>query len=408
MKPFNIRKLIIFFSVLYLSFVIFVFDAEAAILEVGQGKTYSTIQAAADVAQPGDTVLVYDGNYTGFMIQNSGTALAPITFKANGSNVYITSRNPYTSDAINVESWNANPANYIIIDGFKISNSPRDGIRVVGGRGVIIRNNIITNSQRFGILSGWTPEIQILNNISSNNNEHGIYVSNSNVIDDIPIVRGNIVFNNRQNGIQINGDICEGGDGLIRKAIVENNIIYNNNWKGLSLISISDSIVQNNLIYNNGISAGAGGIHIVQQVACPDIGIVYSNNNSVINNTVVEPRIAAIRINANNVNNVLFNNICISNNPIVLEGTGNYVDATSNLQRSSPSGIFVNSGAGDYHLSFGSPAIDTGRASYSGKNAPTVDIEGRLRPIALGFDIGAYEYGSDTIPPSPPRNLNVQ
>ena len=52
----------------------------------------------------------------------------------------------------------------------------------------------------------------------------------------------------------------------------------------------------------------------------------------------------------------------------------------------------------DYHLQFGSPAIDSGSAS----GAPSTDIEGIRRPIdipglgvdrpGVGYDIGAYEF----------------
>lgn len=45
---------------------------------------------------------------------------------------------------------------------------------------------------------------------------------------------------------------------------------------------------------------------------------------------------------------------------------------------------------GDYHVQIGSPAIDNGTAT----GAPSIDLEGHLRPQGNGYDIGAYEYGS--------------
>ena len=39
--------------------------SDDAVRCVGAGQEYSTIQAAANAVKPGDTVLVFDGNYTG-------------------------------------------------------------------------------------------------------------------------------------------------------------------------------------------------------------------------------------------------------------------------------------------------------------------------------------------------------
>ena len=44
-------------------------------------------------------------------------------------------------------------------------------------------------------------------------------------------------------------------------------------------------------------------------------------------------------------------------------------------------------GAGDYRLRSSSPALDQG----SGATAPTMDIDGRARPLGRGIDLGAYE-----------------
>jgi hypothetical protein len=49
--------------------------------------------------------------------------------------------------------------------------------------------------------------------------------------------------------------------------------------------------------------------------------------------------------------------------------------------------LFVNPGAGDYHLRPNSPAINEGTATH----APAVDYEGHPRPANASYDIGADE-----------------
>ncbi len=370
-----------------------------------QSQPWLTLQHASDVAVAGDTVLVNDGTYAGFCNwDNSGTAALPITYKANGSNVIINSRNPSTSDNINIEN-----VNYIVVDGFKVQNSPRAGIRIVNNTGVIVKNCICSNNTEWGIFTAFAFQIQILNNTCyGSTNQHGIYVSNSNLAHDAPIVRGNTCYNNYQNGIQLNGDLYSGGDGIIQDALIENNIVHDNGWKGFSLISMQDSIVRNNLVYNNGTrNAGAGGIHLVEE---PGTG-QHSSNNTVDNNTVIEPRIAGIRMNSGSTNNTVFNNIVISSSQIIDEDGGNLVDTTSNVRSTSTTGLFVNAASNDYHLILSSSAKDTGKSSYNSKSAPTQDCVGESRPQGSAYDVGAYEYvvsgASDTTPPSAIANLSA-
>ena len=359
---------------------------------------WRTVQKAANTVAAGDTVNVVDGNYAGFMIQTSGTSTQPITFKAMDHGANITSRNPTTTDGINIESWSGGAASYIIVDGFNVYNQSRMGIRAIAGTGIVIRNNIVHDNVDCGIFSGNTPSIQVLNNTTYANGSslfsHNIYISNA--LSDGPVIRGNTIYgSNVGAGLQLNGDWQEGGDGFIDHAVIENNIVHDNASKGMSLISVRYATIQNNTLYGNGINGGAGGIHIVDQ-----LGQNFSIDNVVVNNTIAETNFVAVRINASNVNNVVFNNVTIGG--VVFEGTGNYQSNNS----TSTSG-FVNYAAHDYHLTSTSANVDAGLASYRTAAPPAVDMAGVSRPQGNAYDIGAFEFGAAPVPPRAPTNVRV-
>jgi parallel beta-helix repeat protein len=362
------------------------------------GSAFLTIQKAVNLTNAGDTVMVADGDYTGFYVDRTGTAAAPITIKAigTGANIihplwrgYLTNPPTERTDGINIEAYSPDYASYITVDGFKVYGMPRIGIRAVGGTGVIIKN-CTSHNNVMGILTGNTPNIQILSNITYSNgnttNDHNIYVSNAE--SDGAIIRGNLIYNSTSgNGLQLNGDPPSGGDGFIDNALIENNIIYGNTQKGMSLICVRSCRIQNNIIYNNGMSAG--GIHIVDQ-----LDTHYSTGNIVVNNTIDETNyIAAVRINSGSTNNYVFNNVALgASGGIVFEGTGNF---QNNNLTTTPT--FVNRAGRDYRLVSGSAAINAGVASYMTYSAPALDFLGASRPANSLFDIGAYEFGA-TIP----------
>jgi parallel beta-helix repeat protein len=345
---------------------------------------WRTLQYAADSVQAGDTVLVGNGTYQGFMIQAHGNPGASIIFKAQSTGANITTPNTHTNDGVNIESYGSNPADYVTIDGFNVYNQPRMGIRAIGGTGIVIKNCTSHNNVSNGIFSGNTPNIQVLNNTVYSNGssqfEHNIYLSNA--LSDGAVVRGNRIYNsNTGNGLQLNGDYAMGGDGYIDNALIENNIVYGNSKKGMSLISVRYGQIQNNIIYNNGVSAG--GIHLVEEGSS-----YYSTGNVVVNNTIDEPNIACVRINDNNTDNLLFNNICIGSRGIAFEGAGNF--SSNNYTSGTGTGVFVSWVNHDYHLIQNSPAIGYGVSSSLSHAAPTVDFDNI--PRTAGFDAGAYEY----------------
>ena len=365
---------------------------------VGSGQQYTTIQAAANVAVAGQTVLVMPGTYSGFQSVNSGTATAPISFQASGSNVIINSASDSSGDCVNIQS-----TDYVVVNGFNVTGCGRAGIRVALATGVVISNNVVTNCAEWGIFTGFTPKIQILNNkTSGTTGQHGIYVSNSDVPNDNPVIQGNQSWGNAGNGIQVNGDCTTldpngYSDGVISGALIQNNLVYGNQLKGFSLIDVQSSVIQNNISYNNGLSGAAGGIHLAEQSGCPNDP---SSNNVIVNNTLVEPNIAGIRITTG-TDNVVFNNIAVSSEPIVDESGGpNSIDPASDIETASTAGLFVNAASNNYQLASGSPAIGAGVASYSGDSAPKTDYLGNTRPQpANRWDSGAYEYVGSVSPP---------
>jgi parallel beta-helix repeat protein len=355
-----------------------------------EATSWKTLQHAADQVVAGTLVLVADGTYAGFrsIPNHGGTKEAPIIFKASGKNAVINSRNARTPDNINIEQ-----TDYIVIDGFIVKDAKRGGIRVAESTGVVIRNNQVGPCQTWCIFTAFSVGVQVLNNKAFDAVEqHGIYVSNSSSPNDNPVIRGNVMHGNGRSGIQVNGDCYTPNshgesDGIISGAVIENNVVYGNTAKGMSLVSMQDSVVRNNLIYAN--KGGAAGIHLTDEPGCGK----PSHRNTVVNNTIMESQIAGIRITDSAAGNILFNNIVmsVSKGPIIDEVEGSRIDKDSNLLVRSLSGLFVNPDRSDYHLLPESPARDKGKALYEGKPAPESDFEAILRPQGKQIDIGAYE-----------------
>ena len=405
-----------------------------------EGEPFETIQRAASLVGAGDTVIVRAGRYAGFQLgwdfPQNGTATEPITFRADPGAI-IESRNSKTADGINLEG-----ASYVVIEGFTVDNAANDitraCIRTVQGRNVTVRDNDVSGCGTWGLFTSHSDYVRIEGNKTSFNNtgpsdHHGIYVSNATVS---PVIVGNEIAGNWGNGLHMNGDLSQGGNGLITGARIERNTIYGNGKNGGSGINcdgVQSSLIRNNLLYDNHSS----GISLYRIDAAAG-----AKNNKVINNTV---RMAAdgrwaVNIKNGSTGNMVSNNVLLHDGPrgainIVpdsLSGfTSDYNAATDRFSKddgesfitlaqwrnatsqdgnsfvSTPAALFVDAVANDYHLSATSPAIDAG----SSTNAPDVDVEGNARPYGSAYDIGAYEFGS-TSPPAPdttpPEISNVQ
>lgn len=384
----------------------------------GPSQEYATVQAAADVVKPGDTVVVHDGSYAGFQVDVSGTPSSPIYFYAKSSQVSITSP-AATGDGIRLQN-----VSNVTIDGFAIVSPPQRCIAARGATpdapmvGLTVRKNRCTGAGVEGFyLSEVANSLVEDNDVSGAGSQgdtrsHCIYLANAG--SDGTTLRRNVLHGCKaaeSNGIHFNGDLSVGGDGIVSGLTVEANVIYDNAQNGLNLDGVQDSLFQNNVVYGN--SRNALRAYAIDAAKGP-------KNLRVVNNTLLaEASGWALKLSEDEGGHVVFNNVLIGSSGAISMAASPGFKSDSNAVSdqlsadgessviglaawkalgfdsgsfvASPSALFVSAATGDLHLVAGAPAIDKGSASLSGVVAPALDAWGGPRPQGAGFDIGAHE-----------------
>jgi parallel beta-helix repeat protein len=384
---------------------------------------WATIQHAVETIGAGDTILVGSGTYTGARIENSGLAGMVKTLRADtGAHVLLNApgpKNRHTS-ILEVENFSFT-VKYWTIDGFEIANSPKYGVDLRVTDSITVQNCTVHNSVATGIFTAFSSHPLISNNVSYSNGEHGIYHSNS---GDSPTIRGNQIHHNHAAGIHMNGDISQGGDGIISNAVVEKNVIWENGvggGSGINCDGVDDSIFRNNLLYSN--HASGISLYVIDGAHGSSRNLVYNNTilmasdgrwavniaksgakkkasptgNKVFNNILYETNTARGSIDTYSANvsgfqsdyNVVVNRFSVNDGTTTIslaswrQQTGQ--DAHSII--ASPTDLFVDPANNDYRLKQGSPAVNAGTALAQ----VTDDIAGTARPQGGLYDIGCYE-----------------
>ncbi len=424
---------------------------------------WATLQRAANQVVAGDEVIVSAGTYAGFNLglPHTGTQSAAITFRATPGVVVNIAAVPFNGQTHRARI-NLDTVAYIIIDGFEVvgtndQRSSKAGIRMVAPPGstpqtagfITIRNCHVHDNGEWGIFSGHVHNIIIEDCLIHDTvDEHGIYLSNS---GDNHVIRRNVIHSNSSNGIHLNADESQGGDGVITGVLVESNTIRNNGGgsvyinaagttinspgggSGVNCDGVQNSVIQNNLFDNN----HASGISLYRID-----GRLPASNNVVVCNTIINGSPAdtrarwCINISDASTGNVIFNNILLNYHPFrgsvivtadsLLGGSGLFCDNnvvmdrfdadgdgpgptltlaqwrtqtgldtnTVSLPTSAWSDLFAGLPGVDFRLSPMSLARDTGAATLNGTLAPTSDLLGVPRPSGSAFDIGAFEFGT--------------
>jgi hypothetical protein len=353
---------------------------------------FKTIQKAADIVNPGDTVILRNGTYTGGSesvaeIRRSGTSSQWITFKSeNLWGAILDGRNFATAHGLLVSPG----AGYVRIEGLQIQKTIVGGISAnENTHDIYYYRNLLhdigrictdTSGGQVGFRdkttsARFTYDSNVLHTIGRLHPEDGCSLSTG-------------YYKNHDHGLYLWG----------RDIKVINNIFYNfrSGWAIQSAEGARDWVVANNTFaFPNPNREG----HIV---------LWDGNTNFVIaNNVFYQPKTAAIFLEpcGGKSNIVVRNNV--STGGMLFDGdsggsTCSGITVTNNKTSTDPK--LADPGGVNFRLTSSSPAINEADGSVS----PAVDHEGATRPQGGGYDIGAFEFGSSGAQvPAPPGMLQV-
>ncbi|TWJ21604.1 sigma-70 family RNA polymerase sigma factor [Micromonospora endolithica] len=382
-----------------------------------------TLRRAAQLTEPGDTVLVDDGEYVApgrpdvLPIERSGTADRWITWAAL----------PGARPVVRTTSWNGIRirASYVTVAGFtvtglrdELSAAQREAARrgdtsdpAISGNclsvaelrnadpprrphHVVVWGNTVTDCPLNGISAQFADHVTIAHNVAARNawwsplGGSGISVKNTWNSDNSTgvkmVVRGNVTYDNQNLVPSVGTGKITDGNGIIvestdntdfrgaplfqtpyaGRTLVENNVSYRNGGRGINVFRTAHVDVVNNTLYRN---AAHPDIDI-------DLAVTDSRDVQVVNNVVV-PGPASPAAAVSRSTRVRFDH------NLLVGRTLGVADAA----RLGGDPRFVDPAAGDFRLRPGSPAVD------SGAEGPATDVRRVARTGRV--DRGAFESG---------------
>ncbi len=394
-------------------------------------QPFCTIGAAAAKVTAGQMVQVAAGTYTeSVSVTHSGTSSAPIAFTAapgatvtltGGSNGFNLSGVSWvtvngfvvtkTTDYGIVASSSSNVTisnNHVSYAGQPVSGKTRAGIRLSGVSSSTVSGNVSDHNSDYGIaLVGGSTGVTVSGNTTYNNAEGyqraaagiRLYSSPGNV------VAGNVSHDNEDSGIE-----CYTGS---NNTLLYDNVTYNNGDHGIDDYQTTGQRIIANTVYKN-VTAGIN-------VEGGSTGATVANNLSV-DNGINSPRTHSdIRIESGSTAGTTmdYDLAYLTTSDTLLIWDSVSYSSLSTFQAKTgqeqhglqADPLWANRAGGDFHLTAGSPAIDSANSGVSGQ--PFTDVEGRGRvdhpntpntgagPRTYD-DRGAYEFGGTINGDTPP------
>lgn len=402
-------------------------------------SAFATIQRAANLTNPGDTVYILDGTYTPVdnegvvTITRSGTAAAYIIYAAypgHQPRLYV----PKTANA-----WNAvliAGASYIKVEGLTIQgdndnityteayNNRSGSSPTYNTNCILVRQNNTTNARPHhieirgntvskcpggGIATEYVDYITIEDNVVHSNAWYAVYANsgislfhswNFDTTTGVKnIIRRNVSYNNEGFIPWVNTGSISDGNGIIvddnkhtqdrgeaaytGRTLVENNLVFNNGGSGIHAYASAHVDIINNTAYLNSRSPAL------------DYGSIFANDSDdvfILNNISYVRSGERSNENFSNQNvtydyNLYYNGLA----PVVLGPNDRVADP-----------VFVNPSTdpatANFRLAANSPAIDSGTS----QKAPGADFAGTARPQNSAYDRGAYEFVGTPSPTATP------
>ncbi len=404
---------------------------------------FATINRAAGVAQAGDTVWIAPGTYqptTAIQPANSGTATAPITYRAQPAGPVIIDGQTSVPSSSGRKGlfWIAGKS-WIVVDGLRVINSGFSGIFMENSTNITVQNCSTYFTYASGIIATDSATINVLSN--SVQKACMLPTPGTGVNECITMASVNgfeVAYNTVHDRLT---DLNDGGEGIDAKNSCANGTIHHNHVYDLIRLGIYVDAYSENLsdveVYANTVHNCGSGITVAAEQGATANGIrIFNNlvhdcrngagirlagyvgngplqNVDVYQNTVVRcGRLdtnawenCGLLVEADNPTNSNFNvrNNIFSQNTRQIRTKGqpyltldrNLVDgplqggvAGSNAILADP--VFVNAAASDFRLATNSPAIDAALGAFEW-SAPlaetTTTLISSANPAVFGMPV---------------------